>query len=103
MQSEFSKFEGKYEEWLSKLEFETQFKIQFWGDTTPISDIEQRYSNGLIDRFELLEVHCQWNTYKKQLLELGCYQIVDELLKSEVNNINQVNKTWVVLNDDSSS
>lgn len=86
-------FETKFDNWVSKLEFEPVFRNQFWGDKTPTSDIEQRLSL-MLNRYELISVYCEWNVYKERLKQMNCPQIADELLKSDISNIDKVYASW---------
>lgn len=93
LQSKLSVFDSKFNNFLSKLEFDVPFKNQFWGDNTPIFDIEQRIAD-MLKRFELLNVFCQWNNSKKRLKELGCHKVTEELLKSNSSNTDNVYASW---------
>ena len=93
LEPKLSIFEKKINDLLSKLEFDTTYKNQFLDKNTSLTVIEQRIAN-MLKRFELLKIHCEWNTIKKKLNELGCHKVIEELLKESSNDTNNIYMSW---------
>lgn len=93
LQSLLSDFQSKFDNWISQLEFEPQFRTQFFSDDSSISEIEQLIGQ-VLERFDLLNVACQWNVLKKQLDEMGCSKTAEKLQQSDINQIDKIYACW---------
>ncbi len=86
-------FQSKTDDWISRLEFEFQYKSKLFGHDVPIFQIEQQLLT-IYNKFELLNISCQWNAHKKRLEQLECDKVTHELLQSEPLNADKVLDSW---------
>lgn len=93
LQSLLSNFQNKFDNWIAQLEFKPQFRTQFFNDDSPISEIKQLIDQ-MFERFDLLTVSCQWNIHKKQLDEMGCSRIAENLQISDIYLIDKIYASW---------
>jgi very-short-patch-repair endonuclease len=93
LESKVTDFECNLHKLVSALAYEVPFHEQFFGDGTRLSEMEMRIID-MSKRIELLTISCRWNTYKKELKELGCDKVVENLLKSEPKNSISIYASW---------
>ena len=82
-------FEQKISHFLGSLKFSTAAKHEFCSNTKLIAELEKRINN-LNDRFDDLNIYCEWNGYIQKLNKLNCVNIYKKILNIDKDKIDDI-------------